>query len=239
MSGLPPAVCFGWSLFLGIAAVASPSSILKLICTALIILLACLTQRSLEALKSFVVCTFSVIVPLIVIHSFLNPSFPETYKILGAFAFRKAGYAHSLSVSGGLTCLLMSAVLWRHVDARRLLDWLVSLRLPLSIMMIFAQSISVLFRIRSRSGKVLVAQQARGIPTGPGLFTRLRALPSVILPVTLATLGEVDLRAACLSSRGFGTGRMTVLADPRPTCVELMLSIIPWILWTVWLVSYS
>lgn len=91
----------------------------------------------------------------------------------------------------------------------------------------------MLILFRRRAENVFLAQRARGIAAGPSLFAKVRALPSVILPVVLNALGEADVRAVLLASRGFGAGEMTALGQPGPNRSEMALGAISLLGWAV------
>src|SRR5262249_44870324 len=82
-----------------------------------------------------------------------------------------------------------------------------SLGLPDMVVLFSAQSIAIAATVERRILKVYAAQRARGIRTGPGLWARIRAFPSVLIPSVVGTLLEAEARVPALVSRGFGCGR--------------------------------
>lgn len=195
--------------------------------------LAVLTTRGGGPLRSFLIWSVPVLLPLLFIHAVCNPAFLVTKRLWDFLPFRADGFAHAMHTGSSLVCLLFAAVLWRYVDAPRLLDWLITLRLPVPALAMFAQSHSILLQLRQRAEKVLLAQQARGIAAGPSFLAKIRALPTVVLPVALSTLVEADTRAAVLASRGLGTGTMTVFSRPQPSSFEIALAAISVLGWAL------
>jgi energy-coupling factor transport system permease protein len=66
-----------------------------------------------------------------------------------------------------------------------------------------------------RARAVTAAQRARGLDTEGSVFARLRGIPSLVGPVLLSSLAEVEERALALDARGFGrAGRREPLWAP-------------------------
>ncbi|MGI8703122.1 MAG: energy-coupling factor transporter transmembrane component T family protein [Candidatus Limnocylindrales bacterium] len=72
-----------------------------------------------------------------------------------------------------------------------------------------------------RAGSIVAAQRARGLDTEGSIVRRLRALPPLVGPVILGTLGEVEERTMALEARGFSRpGRRTLLRIPADSGVQ-------------------
>lgn len=220
MRSLPPIQSVVWTGALALATV-WPCTLARYAVAGVLISSACASVRSDAPCRTFSWWCLPVIFPLFLIHAVFNPAFPETAR-WGFLSWRQFGFVHAADTGGKLICLLAAAALWRHTDPARLVDTAVSLKAPWRLVAVLAQAMSILGQLHDRAVRVLTAQQARGLPSGPGITARLRALPGIILPVTLATLSEVDTRAACLASRGFGQGPMAVYGNPFPTRREIL-----------------
>lgn len=201
--------------------------------SAAVLTLASAVTRQFSVARSFISWFAPLLFPLLLIHTVLNPTFSVSSRLWGVLPFREEGMLHALVSGSKIMCLMIAAVLWRYVDAPRLFDWLIVLKCPVSLLVMFGQSHGILIHLRRRAENVLLAQQARGIAAGPSLLAKVRALPSVILPVALSTLDEADVRAAVLASRGFGTGLMTVLSQPGPSSPEIAIGVISGLGWAL------
>lgn len=233
MKRLPPLLCVIWTLTLVATTVVAIDALRIAAWCAIVITIVSVITRQSDVIRTSTLWLFPLLLPLIVIHSFFNPTFPVTSQLWGTIPFRSDGIVHAINSGSKLMSLMIAAVLWRYVDAQRLFNWLVLLKCPVAFLVMFGQSHGMLILLRRRAENVFLAQRARGIAAGPGIFAKVRALPSVILPVVLNALGEADVRAVLLASRGFGAGVMTVLGQPGPRKEEMALSAISVLGWAV------
>lgn len=179
----------------------------------------CLTvccTRSLAILRQAVALTGPFAVPLVAVHGILNPNFEASSLLLGWLPIRDEGVAYGLLISLRILVLSGAAIAWRFVDPDRLLRESVHLGLPPAAVVTLAVALATMRMVPAKIKTVYLAQQARGLPAGPGLAARLRALPSVIVPVVVSTLLEGSSRGELMATRGLGTTpfRMPLLGPP-------------------------
>ncbi|MGJ5196570.1 MULTISPECIES: energy-coupling factor transporter transmembrane component T [unclassified Bradyrhizobium] len=176
------------------------------------------------------------VMPLLVIHGVLNRSYPVDSWLLGLIPLRFEGAIYAVEVSLKIVLLAAVASYWFHTRRDDLADGLMRLKLPLSVVMFASQSVAVAATIERRVKKVYLAQQARGISVGPGFFTRIKALPSILVPVVVSTFLEAEGRIPALVSRGFGTSDMPALATRPATIADLVWAGSPFaILLPIWI----
>lgn len=199
---MPPARALGWTV-VGIAvAVWSPGPLIDLTLAISIVGLTLLSTARLQPAKFFIATSLPFLVPLLVIHGSLNPQFPTDAKIW-LVPYRSEGVNFAVSIYSTLAVLLALAAAWAQINRDELFDWMVARRVPVFLLGVMAQSIAMVVLIEKRGRAVFKAQTARGIPTGPDWMHRLRALPSIILPVVTSLINEADQRGTNLWSRGF------------------------------------
>lgn len=167
--------------------------------------------------------TLPLFVPLILIHSFLNRSFPIDFWLLGTVPLRSAGLAFACSLSLRMLLISISGGYWLCIKREELVESLLRLRLPSLIILFLMQGVSIAKIIATRVDNVYLAQRARGVPVGGSFCERLRAFPSVLLPVIIGTLVEADSRVPALVSQGYGSLRVEPALPSKLTFVECLL----------------
>lgn len=155
-------------------------------------------------------------IPLMLAHGVANSSFPVTGRTLNDLVpLREAGVKFAVGVLGDFIILVLISIAWSAVRRSAAFDWLTSLRLPLSVTIVAMQSIAMIYLIQKRAAAVWIAQRARGVPVGPGVGARMKAVPAVVLPVVWLTLNDAIGRAAALTSRGLGCAPIALLPRKR------------------------
>jgi energy-coupling factor transport system permease protein len=170
--------------------------------------------------------TLPFALPMILIHGVINPSYPATSELWGVVPWRNDGLAYGLLTSTRIWIITVVAASWTFVDRDQLIDQMVQWHFPLPVIVMCAQAISTLDFISRRIRAVYLAQQARGIAVGPALADRLRALPTVVIPVVLSTLVDAHARSQCLHTRGLGSGPMRISRSHRVSHTDIAASAI-------------
>ncbi len=173
------------------------------------------------------------VLPVILIHTFLNPVFPATTYFFAAIPFRLAGLEYSLVISIRVVVLFTGATVWLFVDRDRFVVDLINLRAPLFVLIPGALASSLLTQMVRRVHTIRAAQQARGIDLSSNILARLRALPRIMIPLFVSTISEAEMRATALAVRGIGAvrpmpwnARRLTLLDFLPTLVFAALILI-------------
>lgn len=212
-SRIAPAVAFAWTLVC-VAGVVLFRSVPELGWFTLCILtLTSVCTRGLSIPRIALELTVPFALPLAVVHGVLNPQFAVSDHFLGYIPLRPSGLGYSLFISLRILVLSSAAVMWRFVDADRLMREAVHIGLPRSAVVTLAVALATMRIVPNKIKAVYLAQQARGMPSGPGLSARIRALPSVVIPVIVATILEGASRGTLMISRGLGSAafRMPLL----------------------------
>jgi energy-coupling factor transport system permease protein len=197
------------STLLGFILVLFPRNSSDFLFVLLSLVITCSTSQSLKPVRVFLKFALPIMVPVLLIHTLINPMFPVREYFFNFLPFRPRGLDFSISISQQISVLLAVSTMWMFTCRDELLDWLVARNFPLTICMTFAQAISIISLIERRGNAVYKAQQARGIATGPGIVKRVKALPFVMLPVIATVINETEWRATALVSRGFASRKMS------------------------------
>jgi energy-coupling factor transporter transmembrane protein EcfT len=177
------------------------------------------------------------LVPLLIIHGFLNASFPANYWLFDFLPLRKEGLEYGVAVSLNVLVLAQVAIFWLQTSQDEVVEAFIRMRLPLWAVLFASQSIAVASLVEIRLSKTYLAQRARGIRVGPSMLARIRAFPSVLIPAAVTTLLEAENRVPALVSRGFGsfqiaplqTSSMTPM-DHLNTAMPMMVLVATWFL---------
>lgn len=204
-SRLGPLVALAWMLFC-VAGVFLYRALPELACFALIFaMLAAVCTRDFAIPRIALEITLPFALPLAVVHGILNPYYSASWHLFGWVPLRPDGFFYSLFISLRILILSTAAVAWRFVDADRLMREAVHAGLPRSVIVTLSVAIATMRVVPAKIKAVYLAQQARGMPSGPGLGARIRALPSVVIPVIVATLVDGSSRGTLMLNRGLGT----------------------------------
>jgi energy-coupling factor transport system permease protein len=142
--------------------------------------------------------------PLLVIHGVLNSQYPVTGWWLDAIPIRRTGLTFGAEMSLRVVVLSIVAGFWLSVDRDALVESLLRLRLPTSLIMLPVQGVVMSRLIQIRIEKILLAQQARGTPVSGSFIQRLLSLPSLLVPVVVGTFVEAEARVSVLLAHGYG-----------------------------------
>lgn len=221
---LSPAVAGAWTLACctGVVLFGSAKELGVLVLCYLVLVL--LGTKSEAVIRNALVLTLPFAVPLTVVHGILNPNYAVSENVCGGIPLRLDGVAYALLISLRILIFSCAVMTWRFVDPDRLMREAVHLRLPRSLVVTLAVAMASMTMVHNRIGTVYLAQQARGLSSGPGLFARVRALPSVVVPVVVATLLEGSARGELMATRGLGTtGLNMVLLEPVVVVRDVVL----------------
>jgi energy-coupling factor transport system permease protein len=138
------------------------------------------------------------------------------------FLFLLHDRATALAIALRLSTMIASFVwLVAILPPARLVEALVATGYSVHFAFLFAATLSAVPALRARAQRIVDAQRCRGLATGGGPLTRLRALRALALPLVLSALHEVDERALALETRGLSAGvRRTPLAPPPDSTAE-------------------
>jgi energy-coupling factor transport system permease protein len=153
-------------------------------------------------------------IALLVIHGFLM-HYPDS-RAFGPLAFSLGGVAHALRILARLAAVVSASFLF--VATTHPADLLKSMDASgfppgLSYLVASPMLLAGMFAMRTRA--IHDAQRTRGLALDGSFWTRLRALPALLLPLVIVGLLEANQRALALHGRAFrALPRRTVLDPP-------------------------
>ncbi|MEW8029842.1 MAG: energy-coupling factor transporter transmembrane component T [Candidatus Thiodiazotropha sp.] len=193
---------------------------------AFLVLVVSVHQRTWSILSRSLLWAFPFTFPLLLIHGVINPSYSTGTQFGGIVPLRPDGAIYALLISIRVWIITIIGAIWMCVNRDRLIDEMVQWNIPMPWIVIGSQAISTLDFISRRIRSVYLAQQARGIAVGPGILARIRALPTVVIPVVLSTLVDAHARAQCLHSRGLGVTRIRIPRSHKTPPVDILTILI-------------
>jgi energy-coupling factor transport system permease protein len=135
---------------------------------------------------------------------------------VGPIAFSAPGIVRALVFGGRLAAILLAFLTaLATVSPARLVEAMTARGVPFGRMYLLVSTLTVVPRLRERVGRIVEAQQCRGLALAGSPLARVRALGPLVVPLVLSALAEVDEQALALDVRGgTATGRRTALEPP-------------------------
>lgn len=166
-------------------------------------------------LRAFAAVLITVLGPvaasLFLIHGFLHPGAAAA----GPFGLRPEGLAFALRTLGRLAAITGAILLATlGLPPGRLLRDLTGRGVPPALAYGLVAAVRFVPETRARAGRIIAAQQARGLPLDGNPVRRLRALGALVRPLLLAVLTEAEARAVTLELRGFWVRPRRPPAEP-------------------------
>jgi energy-coupling factor transporter transmembrane protein EcfT len=168
------------------------------------LLIETITYRHKEDISFTLKFSLPFLLPLLFIHGFLNPSFLKNIHFLYHINISAEGLKYGFTIFSRILMLTVSIAVWRNLHFEEAIDDLLSLSFPPAILMTFLICASTLKQISHKITSVYIAQQARGIKVGPGIFKRISSFPKVLIPIIVSTLVDCYSCGELMTNRGMG-----------------------------------
>lgn len=169
--------------------------------------------------KKFLEIIFKVILPLtfflFIIHGFFNPNGQTILTTIGPFSLKLEGVEFAFLMIGRIISALGASLLLVFTTHPASLMLALSQHgVPYSLTYIIGATLQIIPQMKARATAIISAQQARGLETKGSFLMRIKALPTLITPLVLSSLVDVEERAIALEARAFRTeGIKTSLID--------------------------
>lgn len=171
--------------------------------------------------------TIPLVLPLLFIHGILNGAFPVDHRLFGFIPVRSTGIDYGSAVAMRMLLISIVGGYWLSILREDMVESLIRSRLPSTVILLLVQGVLMAGIISRRLENVYLAQRARGVPVGGTAIARLRALPSVLIPVIVGTFVEAEGRVPALVAQGFGSLRVQQKPAPKLSSAEHLLLLIP------------
>lgn len=123
--------------------------------------------------------------------------------VLG-FSLYEEGLLFGLRTASRLILLSFSILMFFiSTPLTVLIDYLQNKGLPTYFVLMLLLSLHFIDQLPSRIHQIFLAQQARGAPVDAGVFSRTKALLSILSPLVLSSIVESIERGTALELRGF------------------------------------
>lgn len=140
-----------------------------------------------------------IAVSLFLVHGFLHPG-----AAAGPLGLRPEGLGFALKTLGRLAAVTGAVLLATlGLPPGRLLRDLVDRGVPPALAYGLVAAVRFVPETRARAGRIIAAQQTRGLPLDGNPVRRLRAIGALVRPLLLGVLTEAEARAVTLELRGF------------------------------------
>lgn len=137
----------------------------------------------------------------------------------------REGVMFALLILSRLAAVIVAMMLFVTTTLpRKLTDALMQKGMSNKFAYVFIAALQFIPQMQRRSGKILDAQQARGLDTGANVLRRGKAIVELLSPLLISTLISTQTRALALESRGFTqSGERTYIYDIPDTTLDRAL----------------
>jgi energy-coupling factor transporter transmembrane protein EcfT len=148
-----------------------------------------------------------MILPLIVVHAIINPSFARSMEIFG-LPLRQDGAIYAALV--GLRMALLFAVvgIWLGLARNVTFALVAGSRVPAVFGFTLLQALSLTKVLTRRVTSIRLAQQSRGVLRDGGLAQRTSGAIAMVVPLIATTLMDAHDRGDALARMGMGVVRI-------------------------------
>jgi len=196
-------------LLLWVCAFTLPWIIQATLCIILIIIryavppLRPVTDRSAKAFSRFILYSIAVATLVIFLNALLIKEGEVSATVLG-ISLHEGGLVFGAKTASRLLLLSFSILLFFiSTPLPELIQYLQEKGLHPSFALVLLLTLHFLDQLPARIHQIFLAQQARGAPVDSGLFSRTKALFSILSPLVLSSIVESIERGTALELRGF------------------------------------
>jgi energy-coupling factor transport system permease protein len=158
-------------------------------------------------LRAALVAPLVVVLPIVLINGFFYPGRNEVIFAIGPLALTVEGLVFGLPIAGRVLaafCVTVAIVMSTRPDD--LMETLVQRGTNPRLAFVVLSAIQAIPRMLDKAGRILEAQQARGLPASGSPSARVRAVVPLLGPLIIGSLIDVRERSLALEARGFSSG---------------------------------
>lgn len=158
-------------------------------------------------LRAAIFAPLAVVLPIVLINGFFYPGSHDVIVGIGPLALTREGLAFGLPIAGRV--LAAFAITVAFVTTTRpddLMETLVQRGTDPRLAFVVLSAIQAIPRMLDKAGRILEAQQARGLAATGSPATRIRAVVPLLGPLIISSLIDVRERSLALEARGFSSG---------------------------------
>jgi energy-coupling factor transport system permease protein len=157
-------------------------------------------------LRGVLVAPLPILLPIVLINGFFYPGATEFLLTFGPFNLTREGLDFGLPIAGRV--LAAFAVTVAFVMTTRpddLMEALVQRGANPKLAFVVLSAIQTIPRMLDKAGRILDAQQARGLPTSGNWRVRARSIVPLLGPLVIGSLIDVRDRSLALEARAFAS----------------------------------
>jgi energy-coupling factor transport system permease protein len=146
-----------------------------------------------------------ILASILIVNSLFFPGARDFLVSFGPFNVTREGLNFALPIAGRVLAAVASAVAFvMTTRPDDLMEALVQRGVSPRLAFVVLSAIQTIPRMLDKAARILDAQQARGLPTGGGYGSRVRAIVPLLGPLVIGSLIDVRERALALEARAFG-----------------------------------
>jgi energy-coupling factor transport system permease protein len=157
--------------------------------------------------RAAIVAPLAVILPIILINGFFYPNSHQVLLGIGPLALTAEGLRFGLPIAGRVFAafgVTVAFVISTRPDD--LMETLVQRGTNAKLAFVVLSAIQAIPRMLDKAGRILEAQQARGLAATGSPVTRVRAVIPLLGPMIIGSLIDVRERSLALEARAFSSG---------------------------------
>ncbi len=167
------------------------------------------SARSAKAFSKFILYSIAIATLVALLNAVLIRSGGVLGSLLG-FSLYEEGLLFGLKTASRLLLLSFSILLFFiSTPLPDFIRYLQSKGLPPYLVLVLLLTLHFLDQLPLRIHQIFLAQQARGAPIDSGIFSRSKALLSILSPLVLSSIVESIERGTAMELRGFLTSTST------------------------------
>lgn len=143
-------------------------------------------------------------VGLVVIHGLFTRGAGTALLTVGPVTLWRAGVLYAASFFGILAAFVLAGLVFvTTTHPKKLMVALTEKGVPRKLGYVFVASLQLVPDLQRRAGRIVDAQQSRGLDTGGSFRDRVRALVALLSPLLIGALISTQTRSLALEARGF------------------------------------
>lgn len=168
------------------------------------------SDRSARAFSRFILYSLAVTVLVVTLNGILIRTGSISTSVFGVSLYTDGLTFGAKTVSRLLLLSFSILLFFISTPLPDFIDYLQEKGLPPQIVLVLLLTLHFIDQLPLRIHQIFLAQQARGAPVDAGMFSRTKALFSILSPLVLSSIVESIERGTALELRGF-------LQRPRPS----------------------
>ncbi len=157
-----------------------------------------------KTLLKFITISMVMIIPLLLVHGVVNPTYPVTYLFFG-IPFRTTGFEFAADISARLSLVFSLLGFWQGMPKIFWISLVSNLKTRPSWSILLLQILTLTELFSLKIARIRLSQKSRGIlSTDMNILQRISTVAAVIVPLMTSTLIDSHERAELYFRMGIG-----------------------------------